>query len=229
MGFFDFLKNGKKENVNTEEFDLFSGKGLVEHIRSKMDKPTAEKVLKVLQEVAKPADDLEHLTAEGELPWGWHTHTKDFTSKIHGEFSYFLNMWLDARKKSPKELHSALKSFVVYLEDAERICKSKGECFEFWYYQILSAPDYLEKRKEELNQLTADLDQLQEKYINKQLLKPIVLALLKENDGILQSELKKLVDEKFHNVFADVLYHLHRTGEIERTKSGKSYILHCKK
>lgn len=209
MGLFDFLKNIKKENKNTTHIDIVIKPG---------EKSSS-----------KPVVDLEHLTAEGELPWGWVYHNREFTGKIGGEYTHFLNTWLDARQKSPKELHSALKSFVVYLEDAESLCKSKGECFAFWFYNILTSPDYIDKRKEELNKLATNLEQLQEKYINKQLLKPIVLDLLKENDGILQSELKKLVEEKFHNVFADVLYRLHRTGEIERTKSGKSYILHCKK
>lgn len=134
MGLFDFLKNIKKESENTTRFDIVIKPG-------KKTNP-------------KPVRDLEHLTAEGELPFGWVYQNREFTGKIQGEFSYFLNMWLDARKKSPKELYSALKSFVVYLEDAEKLCKSKGECFEFWFYNILTSPDYIDKRKEELHKLT---------------------------------------------------------------------------
>ncbi len=226
MGFFDFLKNVKKEKANTTEFELLSGKGLVDHIRSKIDNPTDEKVLKVLEKVAKPADDLEHLTPEGELPWGWHTHTKEFTSNTGDQYTHFLNMWLDAREKSPKELHSALKSFVLYLEDVERLCKSKGECFEFWFYHILTSPDYLEKRKAELNELTANLDELQQSHEKKQQLFPDVVRLLKANDGIQQSEFKKLFDEPFQNDVANILYHLHKEGKLERIKEGRTYILH---
>ena len=47
--------------------------------------------------------DLEHLTKKGELPWGWYTHNKNFINQIQGEYSYFLDMWLEARKKSPRE------------------------------------------------------------------------------------------------------------------------------
>lgn len=148
MGLFDFLKNIKKEYENTTRFDI-------------VIKPGGKSS-------SKPAVDMEHLTAEGDLPFGWVYRNREFTGKIGGEYSHFLNMWLDARKKSPKELHSALKSFVVYLEDAERLCKSKGECFEFWFCHVLSSPDYIDKRKEELNKLTANLEQLQEKYIRKQ-------------------------------------------------------------
>ena len=99
----------------------------------------------------------DRLTPEGELPWGWVTKNKDFCDKIKGGFSYFLNMWLDARKKSPKEQYQALKAFVVYLEDVERRCKSEGECFEFWFREILTSKDYVEKRKKELEELTAKL------------------------------------------------------------------------
>lgn len=148
MGLFDFLKNIKKENENTTHFDIIIKPG---------EKPSP-----------KPVTDMEHLTADGELPWGWVTHNNEFTGKIGSEFTYFLNSWLDARKKSPKELHSALKSLIMYLEDAEKLCKSKGECFESWFYHNLITPDYIDKRKAELEKLSANLDKLEEKYIQKQ-------------------------------------------------------------
>lgn len=119
-------------------FDLFKTKQVVNQCNKSIENSKA---------------DFEHLTAEGELPWGWIMRNKEFTDKINSEFSYFLNMWLDARKKSQKELYSALKSFVLYLEDTEKLCKSKGECFEFWFYEILASKDYIQQRKEELNNL----------------------------------------------------------------------------
>lgn len=206
MGIFDFLKKNKKESVNTTYFDIVVKPG--------------EKA------IPKPKVDLEHLTAEGELPWSWASHNKEFTEKIGGEYSYFLNLWLDARTKSPRELYSALKSFVLFLKDAESLCKSKGECFEFWYYQILSSPDYLGKRENELNELTANLDELQQIYEKKQDLFPAVVNLLKANDGILQSEFKQLFDEPFQNDVTSILYNLHKEGKLERIKEGRTYILH---
>ena len=206
MGLFDFLKNIKKENKNTTHIDI-------------VIKPREKSS-------SKPVVDLEHLTAEGELPWGWMLHNREFTGKIGGEYTHFLNTWLDARKKSPKELYSALKSFILYLEDAERLCKSKGEHFEYWYYNILTAPDYLKKRKNELKELTENLDELQEVYEKKQNLFPAVIELLKSNDGILQSEFKQLFDEPFQNEVSNILYNLHKEGKLERIKEGRTYILH---
>ena len=100
-----------------------------------------------------PVEDFEHLTKEGELPFGWLYRNKDFVDKINSEYSYFLNMWLDSRSKSPKEQYAALKSFVLYLEDVEKLCKSKGECFEFRFYEILASKNYIEQRKNDLEKL----------------------------------------------------------------------------
>lgn len=118
-------------------------------------KAPQEKALPTITvETNSSAEQLDRLTEEGELPWGWLYRNKEFTEKINGEYSYFLNMWLESRTKTPLEHYSALKSFVVYLEDAERLCKSKGECFEFWFYEILASKDYIQKRKAELEKLT---------------------------------------------------------------------------
>lgn len=101
---------------------------------------------------------IDRLTPDGELPWGWVTRNKEFCDKINGEYSYFLNAWLQARSKTPKEQYSALKSFVVYLEDVEKLCKAKGECFDFWFHKILTGTGYVEKRKKELTELSAKLN-----------------------------------------------------------------------
>ncbi len=102
--------------------------------------------------------DFEHLTKEGELPFGWIYRNKAFIDPINTEYSHFLIMWIDSAKKAPKEQYAALKSFVLYLEDVEKLCKSKGECFEFWFYEILTAPGYLTERKKELEELTQTLN-----------------------------------------------------------------------
>ncbi len=130
MGFLDFLK--KKCGIASE--------------------PAAPKA-----EANSFGERFDRLTEEGELPFGWVTRNKAFTEKIQSEYSYFMNLWLDSRSKSPVEQYSALKSFVLYLEDAERLCKSKGECFEFWFYEILASREYIPKRKTELETLTAKL------------------------------------------------------------------------
>ena len=86
--------------------------------------------------------------------------------------------------------------------------------------------EHTDKRRIELNELTANLDELQQIYEKKQDLFPAVVELLKANDGILQSEFKHLFDEPFQNDVSNILYHLHKEGKLERIKEGRTYILH---
>lgn len=90
---------------------------------------------------------------DGELPFGWVAHNRTFTSEIEEQNKYFLHLWLDNRNKSLDEYYSALKSFILFLEDTEKLCISKGECFEFWFYEILTTKKYLSERKLELQEL----------------------------------------------------------------------------
>lgn len=177
---------------------------------------------------AEPQIDYDHLDEEGELPWGWFSHNKGFIDRIQTDYTYFLENWIEAIKKSPKELYPALKSFVLYLEDLEKLCKTKGECFEFWFYSTIASGEYIESRKAELKELTANLDELQQIYEKKQQLFPVVVELLKANDGILQSEFKQLFDEPYQDEVANILYKLYKEGKLERIKQGRTYILHLR-
>lgn len=176
--------------------------------------------------------DLEHLTQKGNLPWGWCTHNKNFIDQIQCDYSYFLNMWLDSRSKSPREHSWALKSFVVYLEDVEKLCKTKGECFEFWFYEILITRDYIAKRKSELDELTSNLKELQAAFVkrNKELpdLDERIIKMLIEHPNVLQSDFVKMFDPVVKNDVTEKLYFMEKSGQLERTKSGRSYILHYK-
>ncbi len=232
MGLFDFKKK-KDQNI-------LSSDGLVNFIKSNLKKPTEENVLKALKALATPATDLDHLTEEGELPWGWHTHTKEFTEKIKKEYSVFLNLYIESSEKAPRIRCSALKSLVLYLEDVEKLCKSKGECYEFWFYEILTSRDYLPNLKEELKRLVVNMVSLEKEYeLNlwkekeKQRkiieMKSDVILLLKENEGILQSDFWKLFDDEIcRDAASDIVYALIKEGKIERTKSGRSYTLKYK-
>lgn len=174
-------------------------------------------------------EELSHLTSDGELPWGWHYHNKDIIERINNEYSYFLNIWLDSRNKAPKEQYAALKSFVLFLEDVERLCKEKGECFEFWLYNILSSKDSIKELKEELNELQTNFDVIEKQYYERQdalfLLDNKIIIKLKENQGILQSEFVKTFSPLVQKEVKEMLYHLEKEGKLQKTKSGRSYIL----
>lgn len=174
----------------------------------------------------------ETLTKEGDLPFGWTSRNKNFVNRIQGEYTYFLNRWIESRTKSPKEQFAALKSFVLYLEDVEKLCKSKGECHVLWFNEILTEKGYLENRRNELNDFHQNLVKLQDEYEKKLFelegLEDKVWNKLKENEGILQSEFVKLFDPIVKDEVAKILYYWSKEGKIQRTKSGRSYILHYK-
>lgn len=150
MGFLDFLKKKETQNGAKSSAPVKNNENVKITFTETINGKTSEVSV---QSDETFQTDFEHLTEEGELPWGWVTRNKAFTEKIQSEYSYFLNVWLDSRKKAPMEQYSALKSFVMYLEDAERLCKSKGECFEWWFYNDLVSKEYIQKRKTELNSL----------------------------------------------------------------------------
>lgn len=217
---------GKRKDVN-----ILSGKGLVDFVRANLKNPTDGNVLKSVQEIAKPVSDQEHLTKEGELPWGWHTLHKDFTDRINSEYNHFLNEWLRSRELSPLKQYETLKSFVMYMNDAQRLCYSKGECFAYWFDGVAS-PDFIKNKTNELNELETNFDKLQDLYERRQRelngLAERVADILKQNDGILQSEFVKMFDASVKNDVSELLYHWNKEGKIERIKSGRSYILHMK-
>lgn len=164
---------------------------------------------------------------DGDLPFGWTYHNKDFTDKISSEFSNYLHAWVEAQNKSPKEHYSALKSFVSYMENAERICKSKGECFEFWFYEVLTGKDYLNMRKKDLGNLTQNLSILQSEYEQRQKVFPrletSLLKVLTQNTGILQKDVYKHFDPSVKQDIQSFLYQWSKSGKIKREKSGNTY------
>lgn len=101
-------------------------------------------------------ENMNRLTPEGDLPYGWYTANKEFTSKIESEYRHFLNAWLESRKKSDLEQYAALKSFVTYMNDVKELCHKKGECFVYWLEAIFD-DKYLSRQTQALNALEATL------------------------------------------------------------------------
>lgn len=164
---------------------------------------------------------------DGDLPWGWVAHKKDFIEPIEKEYSYFLQSWLDARNKSPKELYSALKSFVRYMEDVKRLCSSKGKNFECWCNTILIKDEYFNIRKEELEDLSTKWAEMQKEYELKQKLLSTLpddlMDFLNDNNGILQSDVYKHFRPAVKSEIQSLLYEWGETGKIKKEKSGRSY------
>lgn len=222
MGFFGRKKKQQEPNI-------LSGNGLIEYAKSNLENPTDENVLKFVQAMAEPDADQEHLTKDGSLPYGWYSLNEEFTSQIKNEYSYFLNCWLDSKGKSPKERYAALKSFVLYMQNTQKLCHSKGECFAYWF-EVIADTEYIQARTDELTELEKNLEQLQKEYETRQRellgLDEKVMHKLKENDGITQADFLRLFPECIKNDVSGLLYQWSNEGKIERIKSGRSYALH---
>ncbi len=163
-----------------------------------------------------------------ELPFGWVTQNKIFVDKVQTDYDYFFKMWFDNRNSSPKEYYQALKSFVMFLKDTERVCKKQGKFFEIWFYDIMASPEYIKKREEELEEFISNREEYEWIYEKKKELKPAIIEIIKENNGIMQSELKTMFDEKLRNEVSNMLYDMSKNGEVERVKTGRSYKLYYK-
>lgn len=184
--------------------------------------------------ISVPKDDNHNTFGEsldklvdGDLPWGWVVHKQDFTEPIEKKYKHLLNLWVNAKNDSPQELYSALKDFVLYMEDIEKLCKSKGECYEFWFTEILTGKGYLKKRQQELKQLSKAFIPQQDEYEHKQQLlsnlDSSLLDFLQTNQGILQKDVYKNFNSCVKPEIQHLLYDWEKSGKIQRTKVGNTY------
>lgn len=215
-----------------EEYNLLSKDGLISFVKANLKKPTDQNVLEAVREIAKPDADQGHLTKDGELPLGWYGLNKKFTDTIQNEYSYFLNEWIESRKQEPKRQYEALKSLIFWLNDAKKLCFSKNECFAKWFTDIIADDEYIAKRQAELDELTKNFDSLNRVWNTRQKMLPNLEKTVKEAlyqyDGILQPEFVKMFDETIQQDVKDILYRMDKEGVLQRTKQGRSYVLHIK-
>lgn len=184
--------------------------------------------------ISVPKDDNHNTFGEsldklvdGDLPWGWVAHKQNFTEPIAKKYKCLLNLWVDARNGSPQELYSALKDFVLYMEDIEKLCKSKGECYELWFNEYLTGKGYLKMRQQELDYLSKTVQIQQVEYEHKQQLLPglesSLMNFLQNNNGVLQKDIYKNFDSCVKPEIQHLLYDLEKSGKIQRTKVGNTY------
>ena len=225
MGFF-------KKKKAASKVDVLSGEGMLSFIRDNLKNPTDENVLKAMQEINRPDADQEHLTKEGNLPWGWYNLNRHFTEQIHKEYSYFLNEWLANRNAAPKRRLETLESFVSYMNDVQKVCYEKDECFAHWFDSVIASPEYIAERIAELNELHDNFAEIEAAYRKREKelagLEERVEQALRQNEGILQADFVKLFDASVKNDVLNLLYHWDKEGKLSRIKSGRSYSLYIK-
>ena len=181
-------------------------------------------------EVMIPGQNLDKLTEDGEIPIGWYYANREFTRDVRDQYDYFLNEYINSKKedKGIRAVRSALKSFIVYMEDMQRICASKGECFVAWSKLSICNEASMESYRNDLKKIEDNLEELIEKENLLKWLKPKLLNIVIENPGVLQSDIYKMFDAELKSEVSNQLYLLYANGLITREKSGRSYKLYIK-
>lgn len=128
MGFFDLFK--RKEAEKEKDFNVLSGSGMVDYIRSNLKEPTDENVLKVLEKVAQPDADQDHLNSEGKLPWGWHTQNlpivKPYEDKI-------VEIAVGLKGLKGIERIAQLEKLISFYNEYKCFCYGKNECYRKYF------------------------------------------------------------------------------------------------
>lgn len=182
------------------------------------------------------SENMNRLTPEGDLPWGWITANKGFVEKTEAEYHRFFDDWYVSRDKGALKEYAALKSLVLYMDDVQKLCKSKGECFVEWSSIMVASPEDLCRKKARLKHLEDNMDELLQqekrtKYIEQHILPTLrktLIAEIKSEPGILQATLTKMFDPDIKQHISSELYQMEKAGLIIRVKSGRTYAVYPK-
>lgn len=100
-------------------------------------------------------EDLNHLTPEGELPFGWMAHNKEIVKQMDDEWFSFRCAVEDA--KDPVKKWAAMKSYLLYLEDGRKHYTSMNECVGKYFEQYYCDNPFTEKVLEQFPKLEEEL------------------------------------------------------------------------
>lgn len=143
---------------NKKEFNILSGKGLIGFIKANLKNPTDENVLKVVQAIAKPDADQEHLTKDGELPWGWLNQNKPIIKPYEDKM---VQMAIDLKNYNGKDRIRPLEELIAFYADFKSFCYQKNECYKKYFSDMWEHChnsrnndfEYITQFVEELNEL----------------------------------------------------------------------------
>jgi hypothetical protein len=134
----------------------------------------------------------------------------------------------ESRKNGVLAEYAAIKSMVVFMEDAKALCASKGECFAEWSSIVVACPETMESYKGRLKYLEENMDVLLKQERMLEQLGDDLLRIIKEEPGVIQSQLYKRFDDSIKDLVSNELYLLEHRNVIIREKSGRSYKLYIK-
>ena len=232
--------------------DLFKKK---QNVQNKTDGSIGDKVIKLAEAgmVSVPKDDdhnslgesLDHLV-DGELPWGWSAAKADF---IRPRDKKLLDLHVKAcEATSVSESKEYYEKFLDFYQSYKEECRLKGECYIKYfsdmhenchvregkkittmYNRAVERLDFINAHFDELieqERLKAEQEQLRKKYIKD--IDSQIENIIRDNPGILQSELVKRFDPIVKNDVSEILYSWAQEGRITREKKGRSYTVALK-
>ncbi len=219
MGLFDFFKKKKSPEATIRELEHARDFGTISKILSENDLISAPKD----NNHNSLGEDLQHLTADGELPWGWVSYNKQFVSQQEEKID---SKWKAVyTAASTKEKLDAFKKYFDTVTKVGEFCKNSGECHYKWFCEhILDSCWYNDHIQDyrKLKRESPDLIKRENLLAN---LETNVMVKLQECNGILQSDFLKTFDPLIKDDVSSFLREADRSGKIKRTKSGRSYKL----
>ena len=222
MGLFDIFKKKKKPDAILSELGQAEDFGTIAKILSENNLITAPKD----EHHNSFGDDLQHLTADGGLPWGWVSYYKKFTDQQEKKID---TKW--------KAVHTAtstqekLDAFNRYFDTVAKVgvlCKKTGECHYKWFCENILESVWYSEQIDKYERFKAEAPDLIKREELLSALDSDIMNKLRENNGILQSDFLKLFDPVVKKDVSDFLYKAEKERTIKRTKSGRSYILEIK-
>lgn len=116
----------KKKQAPQKDFDILSGAGLVDFVKSNLKNPTDKNVAKAIRAIAEPDKDQKHLTKDGELPWGWlRLHTPICEPYEDAIVKMAVDLKGSVGSDRIRRLEHLIDAYYIY----KNFCYSKDECF----------------------------------------------------------------------------------------------------
>lgn len=229
-----FKKKENKQEAPDDDFNPLDINSVIRYIKKMKPGISDHEAYEIIGKAVKPdKKELEHLTADGDLPWGWFFANKQFIEHATEEVKYFYSQYVENRYSEPKKKYAALKSLLLYIEDAKKLCAQKGECFLFWFVETWAKDEEVKRLSDELHYIEEHIVELEESYKRRQYIENILIPdikkkaieIIKNNPGIIQTEIYSFFEPDVKIYVQDVLRLLSKSGEIKREKYGRTYKL----
>lgn len=247
MGLFDFFLKKKpvpqkqtssnntvlKEVEQTDDpktsvdFNPLNIDSVIGYIKTQRPDATEEDVANIITKLAEPEEDQDHLTPEGELPWGWVHYYQQFTGQQEKKID---TKWKSVYSASTtREKLEAYEKYFGTVARVGAVCKKTGECHYKWFCEYILDSDWYKSQVVEYEKYKIAAPDLIKRDTLLETLEHDVMSELQECGGMLQSDFVKLFDPLIKTDVSAFLYNAEKYGRIKRTKSGRSYILEIKK